>query len=204
MARIGIGFGILGAIMNSLLQTKHAIGAIASDLGSTTSAGDMINVLLFGLSNETFLGLIAFVLLAAATWLPLAVLVTKRFQFRLRVTIGIGILGSLLTTVMETRYAAVGFKHLFSSSHSLADAISRISDDFVFAGSMYFVIAIVSTWVPWMLLTSSWCVYQYNVIHTTQPKLTAYTTYALCVVGLLIATIIITIFVLSSTLKAGS
>jgi hypothetical protein len=197
MARIGIGVGILGAFMNSLVQTKHAIGALTRNLGGCQTLDDLINTLLFVLSNEMFLGLVAFLLLAIATWLPLAVLVMKRFHFRLRVTIGIGVLGSLLTTVMETRYAAAGFKHLFSDSPSIWDKISRLSDDdFIFAGAMYFVIAIIATWIPWILLICSWCIYKFRLIRVAQPMLGA---YAVCVVGILGATIIVASFVLSNT-----
>jgi hypothetical protein len=69
MTRIGIGFGVLGATMNSVVQTRHAASAIINDLGNIKSASDMVNALLFELSHEVFLGLLAFILLVVTTWL---------------------------------------------------------------------------------------------------------------------------------------
>jgi hypothetical protein len=87
----------------------------------------------------------------------------KKLRLRLRVTIGIGVIGSSVTTLMETRYAAEAFRHHLSGSQSILDGILRLTeDDFVFAGAVYFILAVIATWIPWMILTIEWCVYRYD------------------------------------------
>jgi hypothetical protein len=43
--------------------------------------------------------------------------------------------------------------------------ITRLTEnDFIFAGAMYFIMAIIAMWLPWPLLTGKWCLDRYKQI----------------------------------------
>jgi hypothetical protein len=160
-----VGFGVLGAIMNSLILTKHAIESTLYHYKPYPSLEKFVNYWLIEQDPIISLGLLLHVVLALATWVPFIILVTKKFSLRLRMRIGIGVLGGVATTYMETHYAAVALGPLFYGAGSIGELLSRLTtNDIIFSGTSYFLMAVIATWVPWVLLTIDWCFQKYKFV----------------------------------------
>jgi hypothetical protein len=143
---------LLGAVMPSVLQTKHTITAFYNHFRNIDSFGELINRVFLSLSDDVVLGLIASVVLAMATWNMLFV---KNERLR---HITIGVFGCALITFMDVRYAAIAFRDRCVGP-SWKDAIaSCFSDDFTFLGVTYFVLTIGCILAAWIMFGFRWCV----------------------------------------------
>jgi hypothetical protein len=155
MSHVAIRLGISGSVINTAVDFKHAAESIMTHFGNSSSFSDFLAHVVH-LDNATFTGIVFYGTIIGAAWLPAVLALRNRLRRKIGLpAISLGVVGATVTTVIETRYGIAAMWEQFGGHRSSAsDFVSYLitMDNTAFAGVTYYVVLLVLTWLPLVVL----------------------------------------------------